>query len=94
MAQVHSVKGFALVDFDGGEFNWVVSLLVPPFVWLSAVLILCSFAGKVLNSSPGNLGPTQPRSHFRTFSLISCFTFYGTRGSVGGGCFERLRTGC
>ena len=74
MAQVHSVKGFALVDFDGGEFNWVVSLLVPPFVWLSAVLILCSFAGKVLNSSPGNLGPTQPRSHFRTFSLISCFS--------------------
>ena len=67
MAQVHSVKGFALVDFDGGEFNSVVSLLVPPFVWLSAVLILCSFAGKVLNSSPGNLGPTQPRSHFRTF---------------------------
>ena len=50
MAQVHSVKGFALVDFDGGEFNSVVSLLVPPFVWLSAVLILCSFAGKVLNS--------------------------------------------
>ena len=34
MAQVHSVKGFALVDFDGGEFNSVVSLLVPPFVYI------------------------------------------------------------
>ena len=34
MAQAHSVKGFALVDFDGGEFNSVVSLLVPPFVYI------------------------------------------------------------
>ena len=67
MAQVHSVKGFALADFDGGEFNVVWFPFFPPFVWLSAVLILCSFAGKVLNSSPGNLGPTQPRSHFHLF---------------------------
>ena len=65
MAQALKSKERLLI-VDVREFNLLVFLLFPLFLWLSAVLILrFVFAGKVLNSLTGNLGPT----HFRSLSF-------------------------
>ena len=69
MAQVHSVKGFALADFDGGEFNVVWFPFFPLLCYIHYIYIYILHL-YIIYIYPAGFSRDSPHSEIPCFDLL------------------------